>query len=132
MTQFSNATQSAMLSLLRVVSGYLLLVHGTAKILGVPKLEMFANLPVLSLYGAAGILELILGALILVGLFSRIACFIASGLCAAAYFIGHADSTSFLLPLTNGGESAVLFCFIFLALSVLGPGRFSVDALWHK
>lgn len=132
MTQLNSTTQSATLSLLRVVSGYLLLVHGTAKILGVPKLDMFTNLPVLSLYGAAGILELILGALILVGLFSRSACFIASGLCAAAYFIGHADSTSILLPLTNGGEAAVLFCFMFLGLSVFGPGRFSIDALLQK
>lgn len=123
---------SSILSVLRVVSGYLLFTHGTAKILGIPKIEMFTNLQVFSLYGVAGLLELILGALILAGFMTRTACFIASGLCAAAYFIGHASASDFFLPLSNGGEAAVLFCFVFLALSVMGPGKISVDAALNR
>ncbi len=127
-----SSSQNAVLSLLRIVSGYLLFTHGSAKILGIPKIDMFSNLQLMSMYGIAGLLELILGVLIVVGLMSRTACFIASGLCAAAYFIGHASGATFLLPLMNGGEAAVLFCFIFLSLSILGPGKFSVDTLLSR
>lgn len=116
------------LSILRIVAGYLLLTHGTAKILGFPKVEMFANLQIASMYGVAGILELILGVLLVIGLFSRFAAFIASGLCAAAYLIGHVSASTFFFPLLNGGEAAVLFSFIFLYLAVAGPGPWSVDS----
>ncbi|WP_341667780.1 DoxX family protein [Alcaligenes sp. SDU_A2] len=128
MSAVTSPWTSRVLSILRIVTGYLLLTHGTAKILGFPKVDMFANLQLTSMYGVAGILELILGALLVIGLFSRFAAFIASGLCAAAYFIGHASENTFPFPLLNGGEAAVLFCFAFLYLAVAGPGPWSVDA----
>lgn len=128
MSALTSSWTPRLLSLLRIVAGYLLLTHGTAKILGFPKVDMFANLQIASLYGAAGVLELVLGALLLIGLFSRFAAFIASGLCAFAYFIGHASASTFATPLLNGGETAVLFCFVFLYLAVAGPGPWSVDA----
>lgn len=120
------------LSVLRIVSAYLLLLHGTAKLLGVPFVPMFADLQIASLYGVAGIIELVFGALLLVGLFTRFSAFIASGFCAAAYFIGHvAGKGQLLFPLLNGGEAAVLFCFIFLYIVFAGPGPWSIDAMRH-
>ena len=116
------------LSILRIVSGYALLLHGTAKLFGAPHVAMFENLQIASIYGVAAIIELVFGTLILLGLFTRISAFIASGFCAAAYFIGHvAPNGSFLFPLVNGGESSVLFCFIFLYIFVAGPGPWSLD-----
>ena len=125
-----TAWSPRMLSVLRIVSAYLLLLHGTAKLLGVPHAPMFANLQLASLSGVAAVIELIFGALLLVGLFTRISAFIASGLCAAAYFIGHVASNGDLLfPLLNRGEAAVLFCFIFLYIFFAGPGPWSIDAM---
>ena len=95
MSALTSSWTPRILSLLRIVTGYLLLTHGTAKILGFPKVDMFANLQIGSIYGIAGILELILGVLLVIGLFSRFAAFIASGLCAFAYFIGHASGSTF-------------------------------------
>ncbi|MBP6019769.1 MAG: DoxX family protein [Burkholderiaceae bacterium] len=119
-----------LLSILRIVSAYLLLVHGTAKLLGIPHVTMFDSLQIASMYGVAGLIELIFGALLLVGLFSRVSAFIASGFTAAAYFIGHvAASGNLLLPILNSGEAAVLFCFVFLYLAVAGPGPWSLDAM---
>lgn len=116
------------LSLVRIVIGYLLLLHGTAKHLGVPFIQSLATMPSTSLPAIAGWLELVGGALLLIGLWSRLAAFVLSGMTAFAYFIAHAPKAP-LLPLMNGGESAVLFCFILLYLSVAGPGPWSVDAL---
>lgn len=121
-----------MLSVLRIVSGYTLLLHGTAKLLGVPHVPMFADLQITSLIGVAGVIELVFGALLLVGLFTRVSAFIASGFAAAAYFIGHvAGNGQVLFPLLNGGEAAVLFCFIFLYIFFAGPGPWSIDAMRH-
>lgn len=120
------------LSVLRIVSAYMFLLHGTAKLLGAPHVPMFANLDIMSLSGAAGIIELVFGALLLVGLFTRFSAFIASGMCAAAYFIGHvATNGQLLFPLLNGGEAAVLFCFTFLYIFFAGPGPWSIDAMRH-
>lgn len=121
-----------MLSVLRIVSGYTLLLHGTAKLLGVPHVPMFADLQITSLIGVAGVIELVFGALLLVGLFTRVSAFIASGFAAAAYFIGHvAGNGQVLFPLLNGGEAAVLFCFIFLYIFFAGAGPWSIDAMRH-
>lgn len=121
-----------LLSILRIVSAYLLVAHGTTKILSIPATQM-SGVPIASMYGAAGLIELIFGALLLVGLFSRVSAFIASGFTAAAYFIGHvATKSSLLLPLLNGGETAVLFCFVFLFLAAAGPGPWSIDAMRTK
>lgn len=119
-----------MLSVLRIVSASLLLQHGTAKYLGVPYIGSFQTLQPMSLFGVAGIIELVFGALLLVGLFSRFAAFILSGHLAAVYFVGHAAKNVF--PLLNGGEVAVLFSFVFLYFVFAGPGPWSVDAARRK
>lgn len=120
------------LSILRIVSGYCLLWHGTSKYFGFPGAAI-ENLPIFSMMGIAGLIELIAGALLIIGLFTRGAAFIASGFAAAAYFIGHVASKGMLLlPVMNGGEAAVLFCFIFLYIAVAGPGPWSIDALRNK
>lgn len=116
------------LSLVRIVSAYLFMLHGSAKHLGIPFIEGLASTPVTSLSGIAGLMELIGGVLLLLGLFTRPVAFLLSGLMAFAYFIAHAPRAP-LLPLMNGGESAVLFCFVFLYLSVAGGGAWSLDAL---
>jgi putative oxidoreductase len=116
------------LSVLRIVSAYLLLQHGSAKLLGFPKVAYFDNLPIFSLIGAAGILELVGGVLLLIGLFTRPAAFVLSGLLAFAYFIGHAPKGNVLIPFLNQGEPAVLFSFIFLLIAAAGAGPWSVDA----
>lgn len=121
-----------MLSVLRIVSGYCLLLHGTSKYFGFPG-GAIENLQVTSLMGVAGLIEIIGGTLLIIGLFTRIAAFIASGFTAAAYFMGHvATKGLFLFPALNQGEAAVLFCFIFFYIFVAGPGPWSVDALRHK
>lgn len=115
-------------SVLRIVSAFLFVQHGTAKYLGVPHQPMFDNLSVTSLPGIAGVLELVGGTLLLIGLFTRPTAFVLSGLMAFAYFIGHASRGMVLSPMMNGGEPAVLFCFVFLYLSAAGPGPWSIDA----
>jgi putative oxidoreductase len=117
------------LGLLRIVVGYLYLQHGTAKLLGFPHQAMFDGLQLASLLGLAGILELLGGALMVVGLFTRAAAFILSGEMAFAYFIGHFGKKGFLLvPQLNGGELAVLYCFVFLFFAAAGAGAWSIDA----
>ena len=103
--------------------------HGTAKLFGIPHVAYFDNLQVLSLIGFAGILEVVGGALLLIGLFTRPVAFVLSGLLAFAYFIGHATKGFVAAPMLNGGESAVLFCFVFLFFAAAGGGVWSVDAL---
>jgi putative oxidoreductase len=117
------------LALLRIVTGYLFIAHGMAKLLGVPHVAAFENLRVFSLIGFAGMLELVGGALIIIGLFTRPVAFVLSGEMAVAYFIGHAPRGNFLLPMLNQGELAVLYCFVFLYLAAAGPGAWSVDGL---
>jgi putative oxidoreductase len=116
------------LALLRIVTAFLFLQHGTAKLLHVPQVPMFDNLSLLSLVGIAGFLELVGGVLLIIGLYTRPTALILSGEMAFAYFIGHASHGNVLSPMLNGGESAVLFCFIFLLLSVAGAGALSLDA----
>ncbi|CAO4155965.1 MULTISPECIES: DoxX family protein [Methylorubrum] len=113
-----------MLSVLRIVSALIFMAHGTQKILGFPPSAM--NPPLLSLSGIAGLLELVGGALLVVGLFSRPVAFILSGQMAFAYFIAHAPKSFF--PALNGGDAAILFCFVFLYIAFAGPGPWSLDA----
>ncbi|HRO00500.1 DoxX family protein [Nitrobacter sp.] len=117
--------QPIVLSLLRFMSGLLLMQHGTAKLLGFPSLPMFADLQVASLVGAAGIIELVGGGLLVVGLFTRAAAFITSGMTAVAYFLVHAPKT--FMPIANGGELAALYCFVFFYLVFAGGGPISLD-----
>jgi putative oxidoreductase len=111
---------------LRIVAGFLFLWHGTQKLLGYPPLPPGVKIPPFILY-VAGPIELIGGTLILLGLFTRWAALVASGLMAAAYWMAHGPKA--LLPLQNGGELAVLYCFLFLFLSTQGSGIWSLDSL---
>ena len=121
------------LGLLRIVTGYMFIMHGMTKLFQIPYIEMFANVPLASMFGAAGIIELIGGALIILGLFTRPVAFILSGQMAAAYFIGHvAGGGNFLVPILNSGELAVQWCFTFLFFFVAGGGAFALDNLRHK
>jgi putative oxidoreductase len=116
------------LSFVRIMTALLLLQHGLSKFFGFP---MAMKAPALfSLYWFAGAIELVFGALLLVGLFSRFAAFILSGHLAFAYFMGHAPRGFF--PLTNNGEPAVLFCFVFLILAFTGGGPISIDGMRGK
>lgn len=118
------------LGMLRIITGFLFLQHGTSKLLGVPHNAMFDGLQLMSLMGVAGILELVGGASILIGLFTRPVAFILSGQMAVAYFMAHAPSG--FLPINNHGELAVMFSFVFLYISMAGAGRFSADATLNK
>ncbi|MBN9511906.1 MAG: DoxX family protein [Alphaproteobacteria bacterium] len=115
-----------LLSILRIMTGLLLLQHGTAKLFKIPVIPMFANLSVTSLPGIAGVLELVGGVLIILGLFTRSTAFILSGMTAVAYFIAHAPKGFY--PILNGGELAALYCFVFLYIAAAGPGPWSIDA----
>ena len=115
------------LSLLRIVAAILFLEHGTAKLLGFPGLPAGMPMPAaMSLPWIAGAIELIAGLLLLVGLLSRPAAFIASGEMAIGYWMVHAPQSTF--PAVNGGDAAILFSFIWLLIAAAGPGPWSVDA----
>jgi putative oxidoreductase len=114
---------------LRIVTAYLLIPHGTAKLFGMPHDAMFDGLQLFSLMGLAGVLEAFGGLLILIGLFTRPVAFVLCGFMAVAYFMGHASQEHGLLPMLNQGEPAVLYCFIFLYLVFAGAGAWSIDAL---
>jgi putative oxidoreductase len=121
-----NAWAPRVLSVLRIMSALLFMQHGTQKLLSFP---LPAN-PLTALTTAAGCIELIGGALLAIGLFSRPAAFIMSGMAAAAYFIAHAPQGFF--PIINKGELAALYCFVFLYIFFAGPGPWSVDAMREK
>ena len=125
--------QPVALSLLRFFTGLLLLQYGIAKIFKFPVLPYFANIP--PLITVAGTVELVLGALLMIGLFTRISAFILSGQMAFAYFLGHMlkdAAKPVFLPLLNGGTAAILFCFACLYLATAGGGPISVDAMRKK
>jgi putative oxidoreductase len=114
-------------ALLRIVTAYLYLTHGTAKLLGVPHVANFDNLRLFSLIGFAGILELVGGVLLLIGLFTRPVAFVLSGEMAVAYFMAHGSQGYVLVPMLNRGELAALYCFVFLFFAAAGAGAWSVD-----
>jgi len=115
------------LSILRFVTGLVYLEHGTSKLLGTPHNANFDTLQLLSLLGVAGILEMVGGFLVMIGLFTRPVAFILSGEMAVAYWMAHAPKNMF--PVLNGGDAAILYCFIFLYLAFAGGGEWSLDAL---
>ncbi|HEX6002457.1 MAG TPA: DoxX family protein [Burkholderiales bacterium] len=127
-----HAWQPRALAVLRIITGYLLIPHGTAKLLGMPHQAMFDGLQLVSLMGLAGILELFGGLLILIGLFTRPVAFVLCGFMAVAYFMAHASQGSVLLPLLNQGELAVLYCFVFLYFVFAGAGAWSVDDMRER
>jgi putative oxidoreductase len=120
------------LSIFRIMVGLLLFQYGVAKILKFPVLPYFANIP--PLITAAGWIELVLGGLLILGLFTRPVAFILSGEMAFAYFMGHMFKADppVLIPLLNGGNAAILFCFSCLYLACAGGGVWSVDAVMRK
>jgi len=121
---FLKPYTSQLLSVLRVMSGLLLLQHGTGKYLSIPVGPMNNASPV-TMSGTAGILELIGGVLLIIGLFTRPVAFILSGMCAVAYFYAHYPRGFF--PILNGGELAALYAFVFLYLAAAGGGVWSAD-----
>ena len=113
------------LSMLRIIVGLLFLQHGLVKLFAFPM--AFPNpVPQFSLLWFAAVIEIIGGTLLVLGLFTRWVAFICSGLMAFAYFIGHSPRA--LYPIQNGGNLAILYCFVFLYLFFAGPGPWSVDA----
>jgi len=114
-------------SILRIMAGLLFLEHGTSKVLGIPPSGMHWSFDLASPMGWAGILEFVGGILLVLGLFTRITAFILSGEMAVAYFMVHMPNGFY--PLENKGEIAVLYCFVFLFLSVAGAGPWSLDHL---
>jgi putative oxidoreductase len=120
---------SQLLSVLRIVSGLLILQGGTTKYLNFP-VGPLNNASPQTMSGAAGIFELIGGLLIVLGLFTRPVAFIISGLYAVAYFYAHFPRGFF--PLLNAGSLAILLCFVFLYLAAAGGGTWSVDRIWRK
>lgn len=120
-----------LLSILRIVSAFLFIEHGTTKLLGFPPTEMFATSPEpMTLMWFAGILEFGGGVLLALGLFTRPVAFILSGMMAVAYWMAHA--TQSLYPVQNGGDAAILFCFIFLYIAAAGGGPWSADRIVFK
>ncbi|WP_425987675.1 DoxX family protein [Brevundimonas sp. TWP2-3-2] len=127
MNLFNGASrwQSEALAILRIVTGLTFMAHGVIKLFGFPEGSMPGQQEIVSLMGLAGILETVGGALIIVGLFTRPTAFILSGMMAVAYFMGHFPQSPY--PAVNGGDAAILFCFVFLYLVTSGPGAWSLD-----
>ncbi|MGK6353718.1 DoxX family protein [Sphingomonas sp. DT-207] len=118
-------------SVLRIMSGLLFLAHGTQKFLSFPPGEHAGFGWTFAGPGAyAGVIELVCGALIALGLFTRPAAFLASGTMAVAYFLGHAPQNFW--PVNNMGDAAILYCFVFLYFVFAGPGPISLDAARRK
>jgi putative oxidoreductase len=118
------------LSVLRIITGLLIIQHGMGKIIGFPAFPAYANVQPLSLIGAAGFIELIGGALLILGLWTQPVAFILSGEMAFAYFLRHAPNSFY--PLINNGTLAILYCFTCLYLSTAGAGPWSLDASMKK
>lgn len=118
-----NAYAPQALAVLRILTALLFIAHGTQKLFGFPETQM--SPPLFSLFGLAAIIEVVAGLLILVGFQTRIAAFIASGQMAVAYFMVHAPGSFY--PSNNGGDAAVLFCFVFLYLIFAGAGAWALD-----
>jgi putative oxidoreductase len=125
-SQSFRATWSPrVLSIVRIITGLLFLEHGLSKYLGFP-VPGPATFHVLGILGLAGAIEIVCGVLVTIGLFTRAAAFIASGEMAFAYFMSHFPKNFF--PMANGGDAAVLYCFIFLFFAVEGGGPWAIDA----
>jgi putative oxidoreductase len=125
---FFDAWRPRVLGILRIITAYLLIPHGTAKLFGVPHVAMFDGLQLMSLMGLAGVLEVFGGLLMLIGLFTRPVAFVLCGFMAVAYFMAHGSQGNVLLPMLNQGELAVLYCFVLLYFVFAGAGAYSVDA----
>ncbi|HET6629288.1 MAG TPA: DoxX family protein [Woeseiaceae bacterium] len=132
MAFFTKSWEPQLYAIMRIISGYLLLWHGTQKLFGFPATEQVTGPSSGYMFWLAGPIELIGGILVMIGLFTRVAGFICAGFAAAAYWMVHgkfnALPESALLPVTNGGDLAVLMCFVYLYISARGGGIWSVDS----
>jgi putative oxidoreductase len=115
------------LALLRIVAAALFLEHGLAKLVGFPAGAPPGEQPLATLLGLAAVVETVTGTLMILGLFTRSAALIAAGEMAVAYWLVHAPHSFY--PAVNGGDAAILFCFVFLYIAVAGPGVLSLDGL---
>ena len=120
-----NGWSSRALAALRIVAGLLFLAHGVIKVFGFPAGAEPGQQELLSLFGIGGLIELVTGLLLILGLFTRPAAFIASGQMAVAYWMFHFPSSPY--PAVNGGDAAILYCFVFLYIFTAGPGAWSID-----
>lgn len=128
---FLDRFTGPLLSILRIVSGLLFLEHGTTKFFQFPLTQMFAAPPAVgSMLWIGGLLELVGGALLVLGLFTPVVAFVLSGEMAVAYWTFHAPQSPF--PAVNMGDAAVLFCFVFLYFAAAGGGPWSLDAALRK
>jgi putative oxidoreductase len=123
----ANVWAPRLLAALRIMSALLFLAHGLIKVLGFPAGAPPGPQPLLSFFGIAGLIETVGGVLLLIGLFTRPVAFLMAGEMAVGYFTVHASQDFF--PAINGGDAAILFCFVFLYLSAAGPGAWSVDEM---
>ncbi len=119
-----------MLSVLRIVAALLLGEHGTQKLFDWPIPAQGGTPETFTLIWFAGVIEIVCGVLLVLGLFTRPAAFVASGFAAAAYFIGHFNQGFW--PVANGGDAAILYCFVFLYIVFAGPGSLAVDAYFNR
>ena len=113
------------LAALRIVAGLLFLAHGLVKVAGFPEGAQPGQQELFTLFGIGGVIEVVTGVLIMLGLFTRPAAFVAAGQMAIAYWAFHAPSNVF--PVLNGGDAAILFTFAFLYVAAAGPGAFAID-----
>jgi len=122
-----NVWAPRLLAALRIVSALLFLEHGLVKVLGFPPGAAPGQQELLSFFGIAGLIETVGGVLLLIGLFTRPVAFLLAGEMAVGYFVVHATQSFF--PAVNGGDAAILFCFVFLYLSAAGAGAWSADEM---
>jgi putative oxidoreductase len=127
LTPFQATWAPRALGLLRIVTGYMFIWHGSAKLFHIPHQAMFDGVQLFSLMGLAGVLELAGGALLILGLLVRPTAFVLSGFMAVAYFMAHASKGSPLLPMLNQGELAIAWSFLFLYFTVAGAGAWALD-----
>jgi putative oxidoreductase len=126
MDQVLAAWRPRMVSILRIMTALLFMEHGLMKLFAFPLAQPGVPNPLPTILLVAAAIEIVGGALLALGLFTRIAAFICSGQMAVAYFTAHASQGAW--PGGNGGDAAILFCFVFLYLVFAGPGSWSIDA----
>src|SRR5688500_16024207 len=122
-----NRYQPQILAILRIVTALAFMAHGTQKMFGFPASQMGGGFELFSLMGLAAVLEVFGGLAILLGVFTRPVAFILAGEMAYAYWMMHVPMGGSIIPVANGGDGAVLFCFVFLYLVFAGPGAWSID-----